>query len=79
MIKGAEGFQEVYPSLNNGSRIVTNKLCRINNVTKRDDCDYDVYASYDHSKLFTYPIHLVVNRHGKVVKSIGVFSNNYIM
>jgi hypothetical protein len=72
MISGAEGFQEVYPSLNNGSRIVTNNLCRINNVTKRDDGDYDVYASYEPSKFKTFPISIVVNRSGKVVSSRGI-------
>lgn len=72
MVKGHEGFQEVYPTLNNGSRIVTNKLCSINSVTKRDDGNYEVFASYEPNKFKVYPISIVVNRQGKVISSRGI-------
>ena len=72
MIKGFKEFEEVYPNLGNGSRVVTSLICRINSVSKRDDGNYDVYAVYEASKFKIYPISIVVNRKGKVVNSRGV-------
>jgi hypothetical protein len=72
MVKGYEGFQEIYPTINNGSRIVTNKLCRINSIIKREDGNYEVFASYEPSKFNSYPISIVVNRDEKVISSRGI-------
>jgi len=73
MIKGSnKEFEEAYPLLGNGARVVTPLLCKINSVTKRDDGNYDVYAVYEASKFKVYPISIVVNRDGKVVNSRGV-------
>ena len=73
MIKGSnKEFDEVYPTFGKGSRIVTPIICKISSVTKRDDGNYDVYASYEASKIKVYPISLVINRSGKIVNSRGV-------
>ena len=65
-------FEEAYPTFGSGSRVVTPKLCKINSVTKRDDGNYDIYASYVASEIKIYPISIIVNRNGKVVNSRGV-------
>lgn len=72
MINGHEGFNDIYPEINRGSRIVTNKLCRINNIVKRDDGNYVVYASYDPSRYNKYQISIVINKKGKIVSSRGI-------
>lgn len=54
---------EVYPSLQqNFARILFKNICKINNISKNEDGDYEVYATYNFTNTKSYPIYLIIGR-----------------
>lgn len=56
-------FDEIYPDFKSiGSRIDFQNACVINNISSNSNGDYEVYASYNHSKIKSYPIYLLIGK-----------------
>lgn len=69
-------FEEIYPKFNLiGDRLVFNKTCKINNISKNSDGNYEVFASYQPSKMQNYPIYLLI---GKEQNKIIIMSSKGI-
>jgi hypothetical protein len=65
-------FKEIYPNFYSiGNRLVFKKSCRISNISKNSDGDYEVFASYQPYKLQSYPIYLLIGKENNktVIKS----------
>lgn len=56
-------FEEIYPKFNLiGDRLVFNKTCKINNISKNSDGNYEVFATYQPTKMQNYPIYLLIGK-----------------
>jgi hypothetical protein len=65
-------FKEIYPNFYSiGNRLVFKKSCRISNISKNSDGDYEVFGSYQPYKLQNYPIYLLIGKENNktVIKS----------
>jgi hypothetical protein len=65
-------FNEVYPNYYTiGNRLVFKKECKINNISKNSNGDYEVFATYRPHKLQNFPIYLLIGKENfkTVIKS----------
>ncbi|WP_291401590.1 hypothetical protein [Daejeonella sp.] len=71
-------IKKLYPNLN-WTRVVFNKLCTIDNVSRNSDGDYEIYATYSPGKIVNYPVSLVIGRENNeiVIKSSRGISYAY--
>jgi hypothetical protein len=73
MIKNSsKEFSEIYPTFGSGLGVVLKSMYKVTSITKRDDGNFEVYASDDDSKIDLPPIYFILNRKGKILSSRGV-------
>lgn len=59
----SEDFEKIYPSFRSiGNRVVFNNICEITNLTKNDEGDYEIFASYKPNKITNHQIYLLVSK-----------------
>lgn len=61
-----KNIKEIYPKLS-FYRVVFNNPCTINNISKNSNGDYEVYATYNPNKVYSYPITLVISKENNEV------------
>ena len=56
-------FNEIYPKYYSiGNRLVFKKECKIKNISKNSDGDFEVFATYKPNRVQTFPIYLLIGR-----------------
>ena len=59
----AGDIEKLYPFFSEiGSRIAMKSICSINNISRRPDGDFDVFAAYQPDENNSYPIYLLIGK-----------------